>query len=853
MLRQVMQALEKEQVRYCILHGWHSLPEYLPSDVDIIIAPQDLAKLEKVLLETAGAQLVQMRQHESSCYYFVLASVNENRLSFLQLDTALDYRRNGFIAFTAEEILASRQAWNGFWVAAPQAEFAYLLTKNVAKGVLPDRHKARLRHLHRTLGTEAKHVACHLFGIRWGGDVVERISASAWQEFEAKIPALKRALHWQILKRDPLNPARFWLPELRRVWRRLWYPTGLFIGVLGSDGAGKSTLIGRLKDDLKGVFDHADVFHFRPRLVGKKAPHGPVTDPHGKPPYSWWLSALKLLFYLVEYVLGYVALLVPRLVRSTLVIFDRYYDDLLADPRRYRYGGPEWLLLLIRAVIPRPDLFLILDAPEDRVLARKQEVSLQELKRQRQAYRKLAAQLPNAILLDGTLPIEQLAHHAGETVLDYLQERYLNRRTALYRDTERETLSWLASVLSPGPQYARFAEGGQTPPSLEKDGQVQGRFGLLTVKGQREYLLPLRPRCRAVRALHLYNAQNWKARNAKAALATGLRLGLGRFLLPTVSFTVAHNRQTPDLGKACLFEHLKEVLGRQDIDFAISCGTPGLDRKPVVQVLTEDARTLAFVKIGWNQATRALVQNEAAVLRQLGQARRRSFTMPRLLYAGDWNGRSLCIQSAPEGELAAAPRQLSAGYRDVLVELTSLHTQRVALSHCAFWNDLEARSAAVSHSYYRRIFDRGRRAVKKWYGDTPVLLHFRHGDFAPWNTYVLNGKMFVFDWEYAVADAPGGYDFFHFTIQTARLLYKRSPLQAYRQIFSTEEAEEGGPWMREYRETVGITQSHLPPLFLLYVLDRLVHYTAERATDREALRYFAALLQLALFETESCR
>ena len=100
-----------------------------------------------------------------------------------------------------------------------------------------------------------------------------------------------------------------------------------------------------------------------------------TTDPHGEAPHPWWLSPLKIPYYLLDYGLGYLFKVRPRLVRSTVVLFDRYYDDLLVDPRRYRYGGPMKFARLARIFLPKPDLVLILDVNEEVLLARKREVS----------------------------------------------------------------------------------------------------------------------------------------------------------------------------------------------------------------------------------------------------------------------------------------------------------------------------------------------------------------------------------------------------------------------------------------------------------------------------------------------
>ncbi len=205
------------------------------------------------------------------------------------------------------------------------------------------------------------------------------------------------------------------------------YPRGLFVAVLGPDGSGKSTLIEQLEQELKETFCRTARFHLMPRLFRRGKGRGPVNDPHGKPLRSLPASLLKLAYYWLDYTLGYWLRIRPALVRSTLVLFDRYYDDLLVDPKRYRYGGPMWAARWLRRFIPRPDLWLILDVPEDEILRRKQEVPLEEMRRQRNGYRSLAAELQNAVYLNGSQPPEMVAAQARKAILEFLQEHYLAR------------------------------------------------------------------------------------------------------------------------------------------------------------------------------------------------------------------------------------------------------------------------------------------------------------------------------------------------------------------------------------------------------------------------------------------
>ena len=89
-----------------------------------------------------------------------------------------------------------------------------------------------------------------------------------------------------------------------------------------------------------------------------------------------------------------------------------------------------------------------------------------------------------------------------------------------------------------------------------------------------------------------------------------------------------------------------------------------------------------------------------------------------------------------------------------------------------------------------------------------------HGDFTPWNTRLLGGRLSVFDWESCEPETPWGWDSFHFSVQIASRLK-----QGWRNKFDLA-AEPGARG-----------------LFLLYLLSSLGRCLDERAEDNADLEY----------------
>ncbi len=177
---------------------------------------------------------------------------------------------------------------------------------------------------------------------------------------------------------------------------------GLFLAFLGPDGVGKTTTVDRVMARLKPIFEEQQLFHWRPQVIKPRTKEDELSNAHGwtsinrhgDPPRGGVLSLMRLGGVYTDYLVGQKRLIRPALDRGALVVFDRYYHDILVDSKRYRYGGPQWLLPMMKHFLPqRRVFFVVLDADEKVILSRKQEVSLEELRTQRRKYADLARSL----------------------------------------------------------------------------------------------------------------------------------------------------------------------------------------------------------------------------------------------------------------------------------------------------------------------------------------------------------------------------------------------------------------------------------------------------------------------------
>ena len=364
---------------YAVLRNLEGLPDKNPSrDIDIIITRKSYKKMRKNLVELidrSGWKIITYLNSDRLISY-VCATTTEEKTEIVQWDFFFDTSVWGVQLMSAKEFLAHKQ-FNGFlYYVGVECQFLDKILYNSAVGSkYPEKYHATREAAENTDIVKKK--IKQIFGCN---------SVAECEKKRGKRLFFKAL--WSNIKRRPFGViagiGKFLYTFIGNYLRSR---TGFSIGFTGPDGSGKTTVIDTILERIAPVFKTAHkYYHFRPALFGnlgevahsagiKKEVDRNYSDPHRGGKTGKVNSLLRLCYYSLDYIIGYFAKVksVTRITR--VVVFDRYYTDIICDSRRSRiYLSPKFLYWWGKLFIPTLNYNILLTASSETILARKREL-----------------------------------------------------------------------------------------------------------------------------------------------------------------------------------------------------------------------------------------------------------------------------------------------------------------------------------------------------------------------------------------------------------------------------------------------------------------------------------------------
>lgn len=450
-LHEYLVLLNDEKVPYFILRNYEGLPENNTSkDIDLIIEPGKYKK--------ASALLLRVFQNNQVPNYYV--SKFERAHCWIGIDLEFDfyihidliegYLNKGFEVFDFKTLYANTIQYKEYTVLNDVYNAVMLLLyKVIGCKELKEKYRKEISRINQGNRIEIQKVLTSIFDKALVAQLCERLAKN---DYEWIIRSARR-LSWKskkkaIIKR-PLytlkNITAFIIEKVDRIlicrpkYRKM-------IAVEAPDGAGKTTFIDLLAVKLAECFvaepTKVHVYHFRPTLfpnlgeigekVGVMEQDKDFTNPHRGKKTGFISSIFRMMYYTMDYIMGGFLCIRKDAQFDKFMIFDRYIYDFVVDPKRSKINLPLGVRMFFCKIVPQPQLTFVLNADAAVIYNRKQELTLEEIKRQLKEFDNLRDVARGFNRLD--------ANQSPDEIVKVALEIIINRYTLRTNDIEKEMI-----------------------------------------------------------------------------------------------------------------------------------------------------------------------------------------------------------------------------------------------------------------------------------------------------------------------------------------------------------------------------------------------------------------------------
>ncbi len=376
-VHRLFELLHSNGIEYAVLRNYDGLPFKNKSrDVDILVRATQYPVLRTLfgeLICQLGYKLVTLFESER-LRTFVCADMNQTEaLQLVQFDFFVHTSAYGNILLTADDLLSSRVCTNGIWHVSKEFEFLdkYLYLKYIGTEY-PKKYKTLKSEMETSRDLEK--ILNRLYGVL------------SLRELENMPCHVFRKI---CKKRNCASLGNVWLFWMKH-FRNMFFHKGYSMAFSGTDEVGITAVIEGVVSILRTVYPEVVLYHHRPYVLtnmGEVASSAGLKtgvdrdfcNPYRGSRANIMSSLVRLAYYFTDYAVGYCVKIKKQLSRRNIVIFDRYYTDIICDGRLNQISLPHTFLYWFgKFFIPSVDYNILLAENTTRIPARIQDLDEEE-------------------------------------------------------------------------------------------------------------------------------------------------------------------------------------------------------------------------------------------------------------------------------------------------------------------------------------------------------------------------------------------------------------------------------------------------------------------------------------------
>jgi thymidylate kinase len=430
-LTQILAELDAQNISFCLLRNFESLPDDVDGDVDFLVRATDMSRLKDILLPLFEGCLLYRKREKNGHLIFdvsvlseVEQAVKENRpVQVLRLDFVTRIQWKGIAYLDTDAVLSARQRYRDFYVPDPGHQAVHLLyhmllDKNYVKKAYRDR-------IWEIVSQDAEAVYNALAPLITRGAWDHLHGALAEGDDEAILRIRLHLISRLAFRRPRSLPeaAVFLIKKMRHLARVVLIPPGVVVATAGPDGVGKSTLLHSIGMVLGEAFHPVKDQYMGWRefilptkrllllvltfVKSRSRSEQTATATASSDPVSLMAVAsdLSILHYFLDLWARYILKIRPVKARGGLVLCDRYFYDILV--RNAWICKNRWSRWLLTRLMPKPTMAILFEGNASIIADRKRELSAAQVKQQIEDFSIVATSNHHVLKLDALSPLEE--------------------------------------------------------------------------------------------------------------------------------------------------------------------------------------------------------------------------------------------------------------------------------------------------------------------------------------------------------------------------------------------------------------------------------------------------------------
>lgn len=314
-----------------------------------------------------------------------------------------------------------------------------------------------------------------------------------------------------------------------------------------------------------------------------------------------------------------------------------------------------------------------------------------------------------------------------------------------------------------------------------------------------------------------------------------------------------------------LNEFLTKKLGRKNLKTVLYSGSYGVYQKFTAQIIDKHGETIAYAKIGQGMLAKKTMEDEVRALNYLDNINFSALKHPEIISVGQLDNTSdlIMLQTPSPVNYKKFRKRLCHAHIAALEELF-LKTKKNASGNMLLEdmeNDLHrlADKMIIEKDKFTRLLETSLKKLRKAIGKKDLVLGFSQGDFAPWNMFIGDSGLFVFDWEISTHRVPM-WDLYNFVLHSEVLIFSKKHKDILSLIFDKDSIY--AALISQYQKCFDKSMYFNKKVFLVITLYQIMIYYIEytilqnefsfqmKSTDNDLLETASAMMQEALNNIE---